>query len=235
MKLPPRVLFVGAHCDDVELFAGGMLAQACREGVDDVGVLVFSDHRGVLDQERADAAQEEFRDNMAWLEAETGVRVRSHCTRWLPACHGAFEAERGWIYAVLESLRESYDLVVTHCPSDTNQDHRQVALEAQRVFKAHGTLLGGEFPNNDIGGFAATVYVPLSPWALEAKVRMVTRYRSQDFGGRPYLDETVVRALARVRGAQVREPAAEAFAVTGRLRVMTSSTGSARDVSGAGT
>ena len=59
--------------------------------------------------------------------------------------------------------------------------------------------------------------MPLSPRAVDAKVRMVTHYRSQDFGGRPYLDGEVVRALARVRGSQVREPAAEAFTVAGRI------------------
>lgn len=225
MRLPPRILFVGAHCDDVELFAGGLLAEACRARLDAVGVLVLSDHRGVLDPARAQQAREEFGDNLAWLEAETGARVERHGGRWLPACQGAFEAERGWIYSTLESLRDRYDLVVTHSPADTNQDHRQVALEAQRVFKAHASLLGGEFPSNDLGDFAAAVYVPLSPWALDAKVRMVGRYRSQDFGGRPYLDEAVVRSLAHVRGSQVRERAAEAFAVVGRVRVLAASTG----------
>jgi hypothetical protein len=48
---------------------------------------------------------------------------------------------------------------------------------------------------------------------------MVERYRSQDFGGRPYVDADLVRALARLRGSQIREPAAEAFAVAARLVV----------------
>jgi hypothetical protein len=46
---------------------------------------------------------------------------------------------------------------------------------------------------------------------------MVGNYRSQDFGGRPYLDTEVVRALGRLRGSQIREAAAEAFAVMGRI------------------
>ena len=46
---------------------------------------------------------------------------------------------------------------------------------------------------------------------------MVAHYRSRDFGGRPYIDGEVVRALARLRGSQIRETAAEAFAVVGRV------------------
>jgi LmbE family N-acetylglucosaminyl deacetylase len=218
VKLPGRILFVGAHCDDIELCAGGLLAQACFAG-STVGVLVFSDHRGVLADAIAEMARREFLDNIDWLRSESGTDVRDHSGDMLPACRGAFEAERGRLYAAMEEVRDQYDLVVTHAATDTNQDHRQVAAEATRVFKAHATLLAGEFPNNDIGGFTPQVYVALSARELEAKARMVTHYRSQDFGGRPYVDADVVRALARVRGSQVREAAAEAFAVAGRVIV----------------
>lgn len=216
MKLPERILFVGAHCDDIELCAGGLLARACFAGAR-VGVLVFSDHRGVLDEPVARQAHREFLENVAWLRSESGTDVRDHSGAMLPACRGAFEAERGRLYAALEALRDAYDLVVTHAASDTNQDHRQVAAEATRVFKAHATLLGGEFPNNDVGTFVPQVYVALSPRELEAKARMVEHYRSQDFGGRPYVHGDVVRALARVRGSQIRADAAEAFTVAARV------------------
>jgi LmbE family N-acetylglucosaminyl deacetylase len=216
MNLPERILFVGAHCDDIELFGGGLLARACFAGRR-VGVLVFSDHRGVLDEAAAARARGEFNENLAWLRAESRHDVRDHSARMLPACRGAFESERGALYAAMEALRDDYDLVVTHAPTDTNQDHRQVADEAARVFKAHATLLGGEFPNNDLGGFTPHVYVGLAARELEAKARMVAHYRSQDFGGRPYIDGEVVLALARVRGSQIREPAAEAFTVVGRV------------------
>jgi len=216
VNLPARILFVGAHCDDIELFAGGLLARACFSGRS-VGVLVFSDHRGVVDGAVAERARGELRDNLDWISTESGTRVSDHSAAMLPACRGAFEAERGAIYGAMETLRESYDMVVTHVASDTNQDHRQVAEEASRVFKAHATLLGGEFPNNDVGSFSPQVYVSLAPREVDAKVRMVANYRSQDFAGRPYLDPEVIRSLARVRGSQIREAAAEAFAVAGRV------------------
>lgn len=220
MKLPDRILFVGAHCDDIELIGGGLLARACFAGRR-VGVLVFSDHRGIVDEGGADAARQELLDNLSWLRSESAGDIHDHSGRMLPACQGAFESERGALYAAMEALRDDYDLVVTHVSTDTNQDHRQVAQEAARVFKAHTTLLGGEFPNNDLAGFTPQVYVALAAREVEAKVRMVERYRSQDFGGRPYLSGDVVRALARLRGSQIRETAAEAFAVAGRVVVRT--------------
>lgn len=216
MSLPPSILFVGAHCDDIELLAGGLLHLACRTHRR-VGVLTFSDHRGVVPDLQATRAREEMRANLAWLGERTGTRITDHTDVLLPACRGAFEAERGQIYGALEALRASYELVVTHPISDTNQDHHQVALEAQRVFKAHASLISGEFPNNDLGGMIPAVFVPLEESDLDAKAHLVRAYGSQAFGGRPYFDESVVRALARLRGSQVRAPYAEAFAVLGRL------------------
>ncbi len=218
MRLPERILFVGAHCDDIELIAGGLLARASWSR-HRVGVLVFSDHRGVLDDAGAAQARREFLGNLAWLREQSGNPIMDHSTTMLSACRGAFQSERGLLYAAMESLRNDYDLVVTHHPADTNQDHQQVAAEAARVFKAHATLLGGEFPNNDIGGFTPHVYVALSAAEVDAKARMVANYHSQNFGGRPYLDGQVVRALLQVRGAQVREAAAEAFQIVGRVVV----------------
>ena len=215
MNLPDRILFVGAHCDDIELISGGLLARACFSGRT-VGVLVFSDHRGVVDEALADQAAVEFRENMIWLGGESGVDIVNHSGRMLPACQGVFESHRGEIYAAMERLRNDYEMVVTHAPEDTNQDHRQVALEAARVFKAHCTLLGGEFPNNDIGTFRADLYVSLELRAIEAKTRMIANYRSQRFGGRPYLEADVVRSMALLRGSQIRSSAAEAFMVSGR-------------------
>lgn len=218
MRLPSSVLFVGAHCDDIELLAGGLWSRVCRSGTR-VGVIVFSDHRGVIDNAAAAQARAEFRANVEWLERRTKNVIHDHTGVLLPACNGAFQAERARIYSALEALRNDYELVVTHPFHDTNQDHQQVAQETARVFKAHATVLAGEFPNNDLGEGRLEVYVSLQPEDLDAKVHLVSSYASQRFGGRPYLDEHVVRALATVRGSQVREPLAEAFFVLSRVVV----------------
>jgi LmbE family N-acetylglucosaminyl deacetylase len=220
--LPPRVLFVGAHCDDIELFAGGLLF-ACCVSRKDVGVLVFSDHRGVVDDAAAETARSELRANIEWLREQTGGHVTDHTGAMLRACRGEFESRRGDIYAALERVRDAYDLVVTHATGDTNQDHAQVATEAVRVFKSHATVWGGEFPNNDVGLFRPQAHVALERRAIDAKVTLIERYASQRFGGRPYFDATVVRSLAHVRGSQIREEHAEAFEIAGRIVVRSTS------------
>jgi LmbE family N-acetylglucosaminyl deacetylase len=219
VRLPRRVLFVGAHCDDIELFAGGLLAELCFRRSHELGVMVFSDHRGVIADERAAVARQEMVGNLRWLAAESGTTVKDHTSTLLPACRGAFEGERAQLYAALEAVRDQYDLVVSHAATDTNQDHVQVATEVTRVFKAHATVLGGEFPSNDVGGFVPAVFIAIREAAAHAKARLVAAYRSQQFGGRPYLDEAVTLAGLRVRGAQIREPWAEAFSVGARVIV----------------
>jgi N-acetylglucosamine malate deacetylase 1 len=219
MKLPGRILFVGAHCDDIELAAGGLLARACFDRLDRIGVLVFSDHRGVVDLETASASRREMRSNLDWLSRESGSSIEDHTEFLLEACGGAFPAERGRICAALEAMRPHYDLVVTHAAADTNQDHRQVAEEAIRAFKADVTLLSGEFPANDLGAFRPELFVSLGEREIGAKVRMISAYRSQQFGGRPYFDDQVVVGLARLRGSQIREKYAEAYQIGARLIV----------------
>lgn len=217
MKLPERILFVGVHCDDIELFAGGLLNLACRSKRE-IWVMVFSDHRGIVSDTAANDARDEFTTNMEKLGETHGMAVRDHCDRMLRACSGHFESERGYIYERLEALRDAYDLIVSHPPSDTNQDHKQVAAEVARVFKGHGSVIAGEFPNNDLGDFKADVYVSLEAQDVAAKVEMAGRYRSQTFDGRPYFSQTVLSGLATVRGSQIRTEFAEAFSVV-RLRV----------------
>jgi LmbE family N-acetylglucosaminyl deacetylase len=216
--LPGRILFVGAHCDDVELVAGGLLFECCASKKK-VGVLVFSDHRGVVGDAPAAQSRAELTANLQWLGHATGTFPVDHTDVMLRACRGEFESRRDEVYAALERLRDAYDLVVTHGSGDTNQDHKQVYVEVVRVFKAHASVWGGEFPNNDVSGFAPSVFVSLQPAAVDAKVRMVERYASQRFGGRPYLDASVLRSLARVRGSQIREEAAEAFEIAARVVV----------------
>ena len=85
---------------------------------------------------------------------------------------------------------------------------------------AGGTATGAQQGTPPDGGFVVARGVRKSyrtgERAVDAKVRMVSAYASQRRNGRPYFDADLVRGLARVRGAQIRAPWAEAFAVAAR-------------------
>ena len=119
--------------------------------------------------------------------------------------------------------------LITHHPSDLNDDHRQVSHAAQAAARLHqrgadvprlASLLfmevlsstGWAFPGAH-PGFTPTGYVELGDDALTRKVEACAMYRHvmRDYP-HPRSEETV-RALATFRGAQAGMRYAEAFQV----------------------
>lgn len=208
-----RVLFVGAHADDVELFAGGLLAKLARTG-SALKTLTFSSHRGVTDHV---AAAKEHRANIASLGPTASCTLLD-----LGACTtGAtgFQAKRGLVYAEIDNAVRTFDpdLVVTHLPSDTNQDHQQVADEVNRACKGLTSIVYGEYPLNDLGTFQPQMFVELTRDDVDRKIQLIRGYESQYAPHRKYFDPDVWFGLAKVRGAQIGVDYAEAFQV-GRMK-----------------
>ncbi len=202
-----RVLFVGSHVDDIELFAGGTLRRVVREGT--AMTLTFSAHGSVLSPDRVAMAAHEHAQNMASLQLPAG-RVRLHAVN---ACDGSFQVQRDFIYQ--EILRAVHDFaptaVITHQPHDTNQDHRQLVDEVVRSCKGIVSILGGEYPFNAVEGTIPNVFVRLEYDDIATKTRLVSSYKSQQLPGRHYFASAVWESLARVRGAQIGSEFAEGF------------------------
>jgi LmbE family N-acetylglucosaminyl deacetylase len=204
-----RVLVVGAHVDDAELFAGGTIARFAST----TRIMVFSRHWGILP-----SPEEEFRRSCEVLGLECG-----HCiSRDLPACQPAgasFHANRHGIYRELESLRNSYKptLVITHQSTDTNQDHRQVHEEVLRVFRKT-SILCGTFLLNDLPSADRRFFVAVDSLHLQKKIDALSCYESQIREHRTYFDPALITCEARVYGEMVGEKYAEAFEVI-RLHV----------------
>jgi N-acetylglucosamine malate deacetylase 1 len=202
-----RVLFVGAHVDDIELFAGGLLCATADRAM----TLTFSCHGSVLEADRVAMAEQEHLSNMV-LAGVPADRVVLH---GLNACDGSFQSERDFIYQQILSAVRAFGptLVVTHQPNDTNQDHQQVFGEVVRSCKGLTSIIGGEYPFNHVEGPVPTLFAELNPSHMELKARMIANYRSQQMPGRHYFDASVWMSLAKVRGAQIGKPLAEAFHV----------------------
>lgn len=199
-----RVLFIGAHTDDVELFAGGLLSQVSREGK--AMCLTFSSHLGIRDVEVSTQAADEFKSNMHQLGVEFLLGDFS-------ACDGDFQEQRDQLYDSVRVAIDKFDpfTIVTHSMHDTNQDHLQVVQEVVRVAKSLCTIMAGEYPFNRVGGSEPNVFVPLSRGDVDKKIELINKYESQKEGHRRYFSPSVWEGLAALRGAQIGYEYAEAF------------------------
>ena len=122
-----------------------------------------------------------------------------------------FTSARQDILEELVRLRKDWspDLVFAPASSDIHQDHRVIADECGRAFKA-STILGYELPWNCLR-FRHSCFLEIRPEHLERKLQAVACYESQKF--RPYADPEFIRSLARVRGVQAGFQLAETFEV----------------------
>lgn len=196
-------LFVGAHADDIELFAGGTVARFSHLA----RLVTFSVHRG---QERPSSKEE------VWAAADKLGVGKDRCIIIdLAACQpypDSFEAHRESVALLLHS-RKPASVVITHQSTDTNQDHKVVHDEVKRVFKADTPIICGCFAHNDLPPANRLMFVKLSTSEAAAKVRALKEYKSQVLPHRKYFESDALVADMEYFGRLIGHPYAEAFEV----------------------
>jgi LmbE family N-acetylglucosaminyl deacetylase len=186
---PLSVLAIGAHADDIEIGAGGLILELLEAGR--MGQLTWV----VLTADGARAAE-------ARASAETLIGGRAP----LAVEVGAFR-ERYFPHdpAIKESFDElgrrlRPDLVIGPRLEDRHQDHRTVAELAWQTFRGR-LIVEYEIPKyeGDLGN--PNVFVALSAATLERKVdHLMAAFPSQV--DRSWYTPETFRGLARIRGIE---------------------------------
>lgn len=199
---PLRVLALGAHCDDIEIGAGGLLLALAEDrgagGAEiTAAVLSATPERAVEFRSAAQAFCEPVRPELQVHDVPDG-RFPEH---W------------GTVKAAVEAIAaaQPYDLVL--CPSrhDAHQDHRVLAEIVTTCFRDH-LVLRYEIPkwDGDLGAGRPAVYVPLPRRLMDRKWQLLRKhYPSQE--SRDWWSEETFLSLGRLRGLECRSPYAEAF------------------------
>jgi LmbE family N-acetylglucosaminyl deacetylase len=189
---------VGAHPDDIEIAAGGLLLTlaAARPGVRVHYVLAT----GSPDrQAEARAAAAAFLPG-----AELSVALHDLPDGRLPA---HWDAVKDVLHAAAGVLQP--DLVICPAPDDAHQDHRLLAEQTPTVFRDQ-LVLHYEIPKWDGDLARRNVYVPLDDDVARRKVELLhASFPSQK--ARDWWDDEVFLGLARLRGMECRSRYAEAF------------------------
>ncbi len=199
---PLRVLAVGAHCDDIEIGAGGLLRRLVREhAAVSVGALVLTSTPERATETRS--ALTALLDPVLPQVTTCGLRDGR-----LPA---QFDAVKD---ALADAAAAPWDLVLAPHPEDAHQDHALVGSLVPTALRDH-LVLHYEIPkwDGDLGRLAPNLYVPLTAEDIETKWRLLdAHYPSQR--GHDWWQRETFAALARLRGMECRAEYAESFRTT---------------------
>ena len=192
-----KLLAIGAHLDDIEIGCGGTLAEAARKGWE-TRMLVLS-HSDYVDLDGRifrtdDQAMVEGRAAAGKL-GDVELEILGFPTKQIPYDFHVVEA----IEAPLRKFKP--DVVLTHWPHDTHQDHRATSLASISACRYFNSILFYE-PMTPSGRsyspFRPQVYVAVSPEAVQAKRESLLAHESQyQKYGDIWLDAVIARGVHR--------------------------------------
>lgn len=199
-----KILVVSSHIDDGELGCGGTMARFLEEDKE-VFHIILSDGQGGWD-DKMKVGDKELRDAMNTL----GIKKNNWFLYDIENKY--FLKHRQKILDILEEKNNEIkpDLVLIPSLKDTHQDHKIVSEECIRAFRNNVNLMCyEEFWN--VPYFKPQFFVKLSKRNLDLKLDVLKCYKTQK--EKFYFDEEVIRSLARIRGAFIKEKYAESFEI----------------------
>jgi len=193
-----RVLFLGAHPDDIEIGCGALIAQITAQT--DIFCATLSDN-----QKNPDLAHlvEEHYEAMAVLGvSKEKIALGAFETRHFPH----FRQE---ILEYLIQINHSFkpDIVFVHTTADIHQDHQTVTEEALRAYR--GTSVLGYDVIRSSYGFFPSFLVEVSEADVEKKIAAMGKYHT--YADRYYFDAEVTRSTLVRNGAICERHYAEGF------------------------
>lgn len=197
----PRLLFIGAHCDDIEIGCGGTVIELLK-------AYPNAEVHWVVLSSGAVRAREARRASQALLR---GVRSAHVTIKDFREC--VFPSIMVEIKQFFEEMKRSMspDVVFAHYREDLHQDHRVVGELVWNTFRDH-VILEYEIPKFDGDLGSPSVFVPVSRAAMKRKIALLMKvFRSQH--GKPWFTPDTFQGLMRLRGIECNAPSgyAEAF------------------------
>lgn len=198
---PPKLLCLGAHCDDIEIGCGGTILKLVKQhpGIDVCWVVFGS---------TPVRAREARRSALQFLGGAGTKKVIIRRFR-----DGFFPFQGTAIKELFERIKSAYapDIVLTHYRDDRHQDHRMISDLTWNTFRDH-MILEYEVPKYDGDLGIPNFFVQLDESMCRQKVHHILKhYASQK--DKHWFTEDTFYSLMRIRGIEScsRGKYAEAF------------------------
>jgi len=193
-----RVLFLGAHPDDIELGCGALLHHIVKET--DVLCVTLSDNQKNPDLKQV--RNEHIRSMKILGVPEEKVVFGTFQTR-------VFPDSRQEILEYFLKLRKEFqpDLIFTHSKQDVHQDHNTMTDEALRAFRGI-TVLGFDVVRSSYGFFPHFL-AQVTEEDVNKKIEALAEYET--YRDRYYFNNELTRSIMVRHGALAECPFAEGF------------------------
>lgn len=187
---PPCFLFIGAHCDDIEIGCGGTVVELLRQYPEAHVHWVVLSSEGPRKQEAKRAASTLLR----------GIRHRNVLVKEFRGSY--FPSEVPSIKDFFEELKASVtpDVIFTHYRQDLHQDHRVVNELTWNTFRNH-TILEYEIPKYDGDLGCPSVYMPLTSTAVKRKIDVLMKVFATQHS-KHWFTPDLFQGLMRLRGME---------------------------------
>lgn len=193
-----RVLFLGAHPDDIELGCGALVHQIAS--MTEILCVTLSDNQKNPDLKKV---KTEHLQSMKVLGVpEEKIMLGPFSTR-------VFPDSRQDILEYFLKLRKDFkpDLIFTHSKQDVHQDHNTMTDEALRAFRGI-TVLGFDVVRSSYG-FFPNFLVEVTEEDVNKKIEALSEYET--YKDRYYFNSELTRSIMVRHGALAERPFAEGF------------------------
>jgi LmbE family N-acetylglucosaminyl deacetylase len=196
-----RLLFLGAHSDDIEIGCGGTILRLAKQRPESVfDWVVF----GATGERQTEA----LRSANLFVQAP---KLREPVLKAFP--DGFMPYVGAEVKTAFEELKRAVcpDIIFTHSRKDAHQDHRLIAELTWNTFRDH-LILEYEIPKYDGDLGQPNLFIPLDTETCETKIRfLMEAFQTQR--NKRWFDPQTFRGLMRLRGMESNAPSgfAEAF------------------------